>query len=84
MKQPTKFTDSVSSKDPCLQKLQTLLSERLSLSEAVREQHGRDESFHASAPPEAVAFAESNEEVAEIVRICVEHNKPIIPFGTGT
>ncbi len=84
MKQPTKFTDSASSKDPCLQKLQTLLSERLSLSEAVREQHGRDESFHASAPPEAVAFAESNEEVAEIVRICVEHNKPIIPFGTGT
>ena len=73
-----------SCKDPCLQELQKLLGERLSLSESVREQHGRDESFHASAPPEAVAFAESNEEVAEIVRICVKHKKPIIPFGTGT
>ena len=62
-----------SCKDPCLQELQKLLGERLSLSESVREQHGRDESFHASAPPEAVAFAESNEEVAEIVRICVKH-----------
>jgi len=54
------------------------------MSNSVREQHGRDESFHASAPPEAVAFVECNEEVAEIVRICVQHQKPIIPFGTGT
>jgi len=54
------------------------------MSNSVREQHGRDESFHASAPPEAVAFVESNEEVAEIVRICVQYQKPIIPFGTGT
>jgi len=27
---------------------------------------------------------ECNEEVAEIVRICVQHQKSIIPFGTGT
>ena len=54
------------------------------MSNSVREQHGRDESFHASAPPEAVAFVECNEEVAEIVQICVQHQKPIIPFGTGT
>ncbi len=54
------------------------------MSNSVREQHGRDESFHASAPPEAVAFVENNEEVAEIVRICVQYQKPIIPFGTGT
>jgi len=64
--------------------LQRLLGERLSFSESVREQHGHDESFHASVPPEAVAFVESNEEVAEIVSICVQHKKPVIPFGTGT
>ena len=73
-----------SSKDPCLQELQKLLGERLSLSESVREQHGRDESFHASAPPEAVAFVENNDEVAQIARICFQYKKPIIPFGTGT
>ena len=84
MKQSKKTTYSASSKDPCLQELQKLLGERLSLSEAVREQHGRDESFHASAPPEAVAFAENNDEVAEIARICFQYKKPIIPFGTGT
>ena len=84
MNQSTSPTDSTSLKDPCLQELQKLLGERLSMSNSVREQHGRDESFHASAPPEAVAFVENNEEVAEIVRICVQHQKPIIPFGTGT
>jgi len=84
MNQSTSPTNSTSLKDPCLQELQKLLGERLSMSNSVREQHGRDESFHASAPPEAVAFAESNEEVSEIVRICVQHQKPIIPFGTGT
>jgi D-lactate dehydrogenase (cytochrome) len=84
MKQSKKTTYSASSKDPCLQELQKLLGERLSLSESVREQHGRDESFHASAPPEAVAFAENNDEVAQIARICFQYKKPIIPFGTGT
>ena len=84
MNQSISPTNSTSLKDPCLQELQKLLGERLSMSNSVREQHGRDESFHASAPPEAVAFAECNEEVSEIVRICVQHQKPIIPFGTGT
>ena len=84
MNKSTSPTDSTSLKDPCLQELQKLLGKRLSVSNSVREQHGRDESFHASAPPEAVAFVENNEEVAEIVRICVQHQKPIIPFGTGT
>ena len=84
MNQSTSTTNSTSLKDPCLQELQKLLGERLSMSNSVREQHGRDESFHASAPPEAVAFVENNEEVAEIVRICVQYQKPIIPFGTGT
>ena len=84
MNQSTSLTNSTSIKDPCLQELQKLLGERLSMSNSVREQHGRDESFHASAPPEAVAFVECNEEVAEIVRICVQYQKPIIPFGTGT
>ena len=84
MQESTTSTESPSSKDTCLKELQRLLGERLSFSESVCEQHGHDESFHASVPPEAVAFVESNEEVAEIVSICVQHKKPVIPFGTGT
>jgi D-lactate dehydrogenase (cytochrome) len=64
--------------------LRDLFGERLSLAAAVREQHGRDESFYPAAPPDAVVFARSTEEVAATVRVCAEHNVPVIPFGTGT
>ena len=84
MKENEKTSDSPNSESPYIKELQILLGERLSLSDAIREHHGHDESFHASSPPEAVVFAESNEEISKIVRICAKHKKPIITFGTGT
>ncbi len=67
-----------------LEALRALLGERLSTAQAVLEQHGRDESYHPLAPPDAVAFARSTEEVSRIVALCAEHRTPVIPFGTGT
>ena len=64
--------------------LRALLGERLSTSAAVREQHGRDESYHPAKAPDAVAFAQTTEEVVEIVRICARHRRPVIAYGTGT
>jgi D-lactate dehydrogenase (cytochrome) len=58
--------------------------ERLSMAQSIREQHGQDESWHAPAPPDAVVFPETTEEVAEIVRACATHGVPVIPFGVGT
>jgi D-lactate dehydrogenase (cytochrome) len=71
-------------KASAIDSLRSLLGDRLSTSAAVREQHGRDESYHPAAAPDAVAFARSTEEVAEIVRICSAHKLPVIAFGTGT
>lgn len=71
-------------KDELLESLRSLLGERLSTAFAVREQHGKDVSFHEGHPPDAVAFAETTEEVAAIVRLCAEHKTPVVPFGTGT
>lgn len=70
--------------DVLIAELKSLLGDRLSTAAAVREQHGRDESFHPVAPPDAVAFAQSTEEVAEIVKACARHGVPVVPFGTGT
>ena len=67
-----------------LNDLRGLLGNRLADSEALREQHGRDESWHPPCPPDAVGFPESTREVAEIARICGEHAMPIIPYGAGT
>ncbi len=58
--------------------------DRYSTSLSSREQHGRGESHHTPAIPDAVIFAETTEEVAEIVRLCADVNVPVIAFGAGT
>ena len=69
---------------PAIAELSALLDTRLSTAQAVREHHGKDLTYHAGAAPDAVAFPNSTEEVAAIVRICARHKIPIVPYGTGT
>jgi D-lactate dehydrogenase (cytochrome) len=64
--------------------LRQRLGERLSTAAAVREHHGKDQTWNPGAPPDAVAFAKSTEEVQQIVELCGQHRIPVIPFGTGT
>jgi D-lactate dehydrogenase (cytochrome) len=64
--------------------LRALLGERLSVSAAVREHHGKDESYFPYAPPDAVVFAKSTQEVQDVVNICRRHGVPMIPYGVGT
>jgi D-lactate dehydrogenase (cytochrome) len=70
--------------DSLLASLRQLLDGRLSTSEAVCAQHGKDESYHPPHPPDAVAFARSTDEVSAIVKLCADRKTPVIPFGTGT
>jgi D-lactate dehydrogenase (cytochrome) len=67
-----------------IDELRTILGERLSVAGAVRAHHGKDESYHNLTPPDAVVFPRSTEEVASIVRACLRHQTPVIPFGVGT
>jgi D-lactate dehydrogenase (cytochrome) len=67
-----------------LAELKALLGERVSTSAAVREHHGKDESYFPYALPDAVVFVRSTEEVRDVVNICRRHRVPMIPFGVGT
>jgi D-lactate dehydrogenase (cytochrome) len=67
-----------------LEELRALLGDRVSTARAVREHHGKDESYFPYAPPDAVVFPESTEEVRDVVDLCRRHKTPIIPFGVGT
>src|SRR5512134_1923534 len=68
-----------------LAELRALLgAERVSTSAAVREHHGKDESYFPYAPPDAVVFPQTTEEVRDIVNICRRHRVPMIPYGVGT
>ncbi|HET9644133.1 MAG TPA: FAD-linked oxidase C-terminal domain-containing protein [Burkholderiaceae bacterium] len=67
-----------------LDALKSRFGERCSTSAAVREHHGCDESPYDPAPPDAVVFAESTDDVADAVRLCAEHRTPVIPYGAGS
>ena len=68
----------------CVEALKARFGERVSTAAAMLESHGRDESYHAASPPDAVVFPESVEEIAAIVGIARQHRAPLIPFGAGT
>jgi len=70
--------------DSAITRIRAVIGDRLSTSMAVRGHHGTDSSWHTPAPPDAVAYAHSTEEVSAIVKICNETSTPIIPFGVGT
>src|SRR5712691_12034798 len=67
-----------------LTELKTLLGDRVSTSAAVREHHGKDESYFPYALPDAVVYVKTTEEVRDVVSICRRHQVPMIPYGVGT
>jgi D-lactate dehydrogenase (cytochrome) len=75
---------SLALKTTAFDELRTLLGERFSTAQAVRDHHARDESHHAPAAPDAVVFPASTEEVSVVARICHAHRVPMIPFGAGS
>ncbi|WP_309083552.1 FAD-linked oxidase C-terminal domain-containing protein [Chelativorans sp.] len=58
--------------------------ERLSTAVAVREHHGHDMSRQPLRLPDAVVFAESEEDVARVVAACFEFGVPVTPFAAGS
>lgn len=64
--------------------LKQRFGERATTSGAVREQHGNTLTWVENQPPDVVVFAETTEEVADIVKLCASQRVPVIPFGTGT
>ena len=61
-----------------LKALQARFGERCSTAQAVREQHGRDESTYDVPPPEAVVYCESNEDVMAAVKLADQYAVPVI------
>lgn len=70
--------------DTVVQTLTEALGDRVSTASAVLDHHGHAEGWFPNAPPDAVVFAQSTEDVAAAVRVCAETKTPVIAFGTGT
>ncbi len=64
--------------------LKVHFGDRLSTAVAVREHHGKGFSYHPGAPPDAVVYAKTVDDLQRVVAACARHCVPLIPFGTGT
>mgnify|MGYP001557282396 CR=1 FL=1 len=70
--------------DTAIAELTLVLGDRISRSKSDLDAHGASETHFAPAPPDAVAWPESTEDVAKILEICHAHACPVIGFGAGT
>ena len=57
---------------------------RFTASDAIRQAHGHTLTWLKNEPPDAVVFAESKEDVIDLVKLCARHDAPIVPFGVGS
>ncbi|MEL6966227.1 MAG: FAD-linked oxidase C-terminal domain-containing protein [Pseudomonadota bacterium] len=64
--------------------LKQRFGEQLQTGQSLREQHAHTTTYLPTQAPDAVVFAQSTEEVQDIVRVCAQHKVPVIPYGTGT
>ena len=67
-----------------LTELAQRFGDRFAAGKAMREQHGHTLSWVPNQPPDAVVFAESTQDVSDIVKLCAAHRVPVIPFGAGS
>lgn len=64
--------------------LKTLLGDRLSTGQSIRETHSHDEAYSTPVLPDAVAFPQTTAEVSEIMKICHQHKCPVVAYGVGS
>lgn len=64
--------------------LKQRFGERFQTGQSFRDQRSHTTTYLPSQRPDGVVFAESSEDVREVVRICATHRVPVVPFGTGS
>ncbi|WP_417724132.1 FAD-binding oxidoreductase [Salipiger sp.] len=69
---------------PALDALRSRFGDRLDTGATQRAQHGAGDSWHPAAPPDAVLFADTTQEVSEALAICNARGFPVIAFGHGS
>ena len=64
--------------------LKQKFGERLSEAQSVRQHHAQSTTRMEQQLPDAVIFAETTQEVSDILNICNQYRCPIVAFGVGS
>ena len=68
-----------------LEKLQLIFSdEQITVNDTIREQHGKDETYHQEVLPDVVVFPHHTEQVSKMMKFANKQQIPVTPFGLGT
>jgi len=60
------------------------LGDRITTNAGLREHHSHGQDTQPPVMPDAVAFAETSEEVSRILALCHAARVPVVPWGAGT
>lgn len=64
--------------------LKQRFGERAQTGQAIREQHGHTTTYLPTQAPDIVIFADTTQDVQDVVRVCAEHRVPVVAFGAGS
>ncbi|WP_424830178.1 FAD-binding oxidoreductase [Ruegeria sp.] len=67
-----------------LEDLSARFPDNLTIGRGIRDEHSHGDSWHDPARPDAVFFADSTEQVSEVLKTCHRFGVPVIPFGAGS
>ncbi len=70
--------------DIVVQTARAFLGERITTNGALREHHSHGQDTQPPALPDAVAFIETSDEAAQLLKLCHAHGVPVVPYGAGT
>ena len=70
--------------DKVIEAARAFLGERITTNAALRDHHSHGQDSQPPVQPDAVAFIETSEEAAQLLRLCHAHGVPVVPFGAGT
>jgi D-lactate dehydrogenase (cytochrome) len=79
-------SDTVTTRLPAsvIDTIRAFLGDRLTTNATLREHHSHGQDTQPPVMPDAVAFAETSEEVAKLLAICHAERVPVVPWGAGT
>ena len=70
--------------DTVVEAARAFLGERITVNAALRDHHSHGQDTQPPVQPDAVAFIETTEEVAQLLALCHASGVPVVPYGAGT
>jgi D-lactate dehydrogenase (cytochrome) len=70
--------------DTVIEAARAFLGDRITTNATLREHHSHGQDTQPPVLPDAVAFIETSDEAARVLKLCHDNHVPVVPWGAGT